>query len=52
MGVPLNELEIANDLDLEPINLEISKAVADLKAKDIFKLIDVHEKAVSFMRDA
>jgi hypothetical protein len=51
MGVPMTELEIPNDLDLEPINKEIVRAVPDLKARDIFKLIEVHEKALVIMRE-
>lgn len=51
MGVDIHELEVPNQLDFEPINSEIIKVIPTLKAKDIFKLIEVHEMAMSFLNE-
>lgn len=45
LGIPLDQLECPHDLDLDPIKKEMAMAVPDLKAKNIFRLVDIHEKA-------
>lgn len=52
LGVPLSELDIPNDLDMELFTKHVVGSIDDLKARDIFKIIDLHEKAIAFIRDA
>lgn len=52
MNTPHDELDIAHSIDMEAFNLELSLNIKNLKAKDIFGLIDVHEKALRFLREA
>ena len=48
----MNELEIPNSLDMELFTKHVVGAINDLKAKDIFTIIELHEKAIAFLREA
>lgn len=52
MGIPMKELEILNTLDFEKLNEQVVKSMHELKAKDIFKLVELHELAMKFMHDS
>jgi hypothetical protein len=51
MGVSLKELDIPNSLDMELFTKHVVGAINDLKAKDIFRIIDLHEKAIALVRE-
>ena len=52
MGIPMKGLEIMNTLDFEKLNEQVVKSMHELKAKDIFKLIEIHELAMKFINDS
>jgi len=51
MGVPLKDLDIPNSLDMELFTKHVVGAINDMKAKDIFKIIELHEKAIALVRE-